>query len=144
MNRPPHDPAPVDEVAWLAQEQALADPGCRADALLAQALRSVPGSEPPPGFASDIARRVRASAAGDAGQARAERVERALLATLLLAMATAVGVMLAWYGPHWWSLLQVVLGEGATPWALAGAACLLLSWLPECARRPRPAGAAPV
>lgn len=140
MNRRSPDPPIVAEAEWLAQEQALARPAHRADALLAQALRSGPGSEPPPGFAAAVARQARAAATRGVEDAR---VERLLLAALMLALGLAVAGVLAWYGPRWWALLHAVLGEGAAPWALAGAACLLLSWLPECARRLRPAGAAP-
>ena len=144
MNRTCSDPPPVAEADWLAQEQSLASPASPADALLAQALRSLPAGEPPRGFAGDVARRAAATAMRSGEQARVERMEQALLATLLLAMVVAVGVVLAWYGPRWWILLHAMLGEGGAAWALGGAACLLLSWLPEGARRLRQSRTAPV
>ena len=50
----PTAPGPVADRDWQAQEQALASPGHRADALLARALRSQPLPEPPPGFAGQF------------------------------------------------------------------------------------------
>ncbi|MGY1408196.1 hypothetical protein ACW5EG_01235 [Luteimonas sp. A611] len=130
----PADPAPVDEREWLAQEQALSMPsGRRADALLARALRSLPASRPPPGFAAEVARL--AAAGPHQASAVDARLERLMLNVLLGLLALASIGAAAWYGNQWWALASQALGAGAAQWALLGAACLLLSWLPEAARR---------
>ncbi|HRP73444.1 MAG TPA: hypothetical protein PK743_12515 [Luteimonas sp.] len=134
--RPPRstDAHPVDERDWLAQERALTDPsGDRRDAVLARALRTMPVSRPPADFAAEVARLaaagVRTPATDDA------RLERGLLRALLVLLALAGLGAAAYYGSGWWALAQEALGGGAARWALVGAACLLLSWLPEMARR---------
>lgn len=130
----PADPPPVDETDWQAQEQALSmSSGRRADLLLARALRTLPASQPPPGFAEAVAR-VAAAGTLPAGAADT-RLERILLHGLLGLLALASLGAMAWYGSQWWTLTSQALGAGAAQWALVGAACLLLSWLPEAARR---------
>lgn len=136
MNKRPFRPAdatPVDERDWLAQERALSMPsGHRADALLAQALRTLPTPQPPPGFAAEMAR---LAAPGPQASAVDTRLDRLLLNVLLALLALAsIGAAL-WYGNQWWALASQALGAGAAQWALLGATCLLLSWLPEAARR---------
>lgn len=137
MNKRPSRPAseePVAERDWLAQEQALSMPaGRRADALLARALRTLPTSQPPPGFAAEVAR----LAAAGPHQARAvdTRLERHLLNALLGLLALASLGATAWYGSQWWALASEALGTDAAQWALLGVACVLLSWLPEAVRR---------
>ena len=137
--RPPrHGPREaVAERDWLAQEQALSSPDHRADALLARALRSLPVSQPPPGFAADVAARAaagRSPSAGDGG------LERALLNALLAVLVLATLATVAYFGGDWWRLAGHALGEGAAQWALLGATCLLLAWLPEAALRLRETG----
>ena len=132
--RPASPPSTVHERDWLAQERALGAPGAdRRDALLVQALRTPAGSQPPPGFAADIARRVLATdvpvRADDGG------IERLLLNALLLVLAGAVLAVVALYGGDWWALGSAALGRNVSTWALLGAACLALSWLPGGARR---------
>lgn len=130
----PTDPAPVEEADWLAQEQALSMPsGRRADALLARALRTLPVSQPPPGFAAAVAQL--AAAGPHQAVATDTQLERHLLNALLGLLALASLGAAAWYGSQWWSLASQALGAGAAQWALLGAACLLLSWLPGAARR---------
>lgn len=130
----PADPAPVDEREWLAQEQALSMPsGRRADTLLAHALRTLPASQPPPGFAVEVARL--AAAGPRQANAADTRLERLLLNVLLGVLALSSLGVAAWYGSQWWTLASQALGAGAVQWALLGAVCLLLSWLPEAARR---------
>lgn len=137
-NPPRPDPA-VDERDWLAQERALAgSPTDRRDALLAQALRSLPAAAPPPGFAAAMARRLEQAPAA-AEEPRLERVlQGALLALLGLA---ALGAVLAW-GGEWWArsgqALAGGLGSHTVSWAMLAGACLLLSWLPEAVRRLQP------
>lgn len=137
MNKPPFrpaDPTPVDERDWLAQEQALSMPsGRRADALLAHALRTLPASQPPPGFAAEVARL--AMAGPRQATAADTRLERLLLNVLLGLLALASLGAVVWYGSQWWALASQALGAGAAQWALLGAICLLLSWLPGAARR---------
>lgn len=137
--RPPRQTASgsVAERDWLAQEQALSSPGHRADALLARALRSLPVSQPPPGFAADVAALAAGGASIAAGDAR---LERALLNGLLTVLVLASLATAAYFGGDWWRLASGALGDGAAQWAVLGAACLLLSWLPEAARRLRETG----
>ena len=139
MNKHPSrsaDPAPVDEREWLAQEQALSMPSNRrADVLLVRALRTLPESQPPSGFAAEVARL--AAAGPRQATAMDARLERRLLNLLLGVLALASLGAAAWYGSQWWALASQTLGAGAAQWALLGAACLLLSWLPEAARRLR-------
>ena len=137
--RPPRHAAsgPVAERDWLAQEQALSSPGHRADALLARALASLPASQPPPGFAAEVAA---LAAAGPSPAAADARFERALLDGLLAVLLLATLATVAYFGGDWWRLARGALGDGAAQWALLGAACLLLSWLPEAARRLRETG----
>lgn len=129
---------PVAERDWLAQEQALSAPGHRADALLARALRSLPASQPPPGFAAEVA--ALAAAGAPVAAAGDTRLERALLNGLLAVLVLATLGTVAYFGGDWWRLASGALGDGAAQWALLGAACLLLSWLPEAARRLRETG----
>lgn len=134
--RPSHPtaPGPVADRDWQAQEQALASPGHRADALLARALRSQPLPEPPPGFAAAVAALAASTPAprpADAG------LERSLLNALLAILALSTLATLGYFGGQWWALASQALGSGAAQWALLGAGCLLLSWLPEAARRLR-------
>lgn len=137
MNRPlpPRTPAdrPVDERDWIAQERALSHPtGDRRDALLAQALRSLPVSHPPPDFAASVARAARAGVAVRADDGRLERMlTHGLLALLAL---VAVGATALW-GGDWWAWTGRAIGPHAAQWAWLGATCLLLSWLPGAARR---------
>ncbi len=128
-----HDagPPPVDERDWLAQERALAQGGDPRDALLARALRTPPAASPPPGFAADMARLVTpAVVPRDEG-----RLERLLLNTLFVVMAAGALVVTLLYGSHWLAALDGLLGQRATQWALAGAACVALSWALNGARR---------
>lgn len=128
----PSAPGPVAERDWRAQEQALASPGHRADALLAQALRSQPVSQPPAALAATAPLLPPV----DAG------LERGLLNGLLAILALSTVGALGYFGGQWWSLASQTLGAGAAQWALLGAGCLLLSWLPEAARRLRGPGQA--
>ncbi|MGJ4730467.1 hypothetical protein, partial [Luteimonas sp. SDU101] len=67
------------------------------------------------------------------------RLERGLLQALLATLAVAAIGTLGYFGGQWWALASQALGTGAAQWALLGATCLLLSWLPEAARRLRAA-----
>lgn len=139
MNTRTRHPDPVSEHDWLAQEQALRSPAMRRpDLLLARALRTLPASGPPPGFAAEVA----AMAAAGPAVARDGRLEAGLLRVLLVLLAASALGALAWYGGLWWALASRSLGAGAAQWALVGATCLLLSWLPDLARRMQ--GPAPV
>jgi hypothetical protein len=136
MNTRTRHPDPVAERDWLAQEAALGQPGAgRADLLLARALRTLPATRPPPGFAAEVA--ALAAAAGAPLALPDGRLERVLLKALLVLLAASTLGVLAWYGGQWWALASQSLGEGAAQWALVGAGCLLLSWLPDLARRIR-------
>lgn len=140
--RPPRagEPPAIEERDWLAQERALAG-GDRGDALLAQALRTQPVASPPPGFAADMARLAAPVAAvRDDG-----RLERLLLNGLLVALALGTFVVALIYGGQWLALANRSIGAGGTQWALAGAACVALSWALGGARRlfaPMPPAAA--
>ena len=133
--RPPRagEPPAIEERDWLAQERALAPAGGdRRDALLAQALRTQPVAPPPPDFAADMARLVAPARAvrGDDG-----RLERLLLNGLFAVMALGTLVAALAYGGEWFALANRSLGAGGTQWALAGAACVALSWALGGARR---------
>ena len=130
---PTVDPPAVEERDWLAQERALAPAGGdRRDALLAQALRTLPVSSPPPDFAAATARLV-----APVGAVRRDdgRLERLLLNGLFAAMALGVLIVALAYGGQWLALANRSLGAGGTQWALAGAACVALSWAMGGARR---------
>ena len=133
----PAAPGPVADRDWRAQEQALASPAHRADALLARALRSQPLPEPPPGFAAAVAA---LAAAAPSPRTVDTGLERSLLHGLLAILALATLGTLGYFGGQWWALASHALGAGAAQWALLGAGCLLLSWLPEAARRLRGPG----
>ena len=136
------EPPAIEERDWIAQERALAPAGGdRRDALLAQALRTQPAASPPPGFAADMARLVAPAGAvrGDDG-----RLERMLLNGLFAAMALGALVAALAYGGQWLALATEALGAGGTQWALAGGACVALSWALGGARglfAPRPPAA---
>ncbi|MCW5580798.1 MAG: hypothetical protein KIS72_05620 [Luteimonas sp.] len=122
--RPPQsgEPPEIEERDWIAQERALMD-GDRRDALLALALRTLPVASPPPGFAAEMARLVAPATREDD-----ERLDRLLLNALLCALALGTLVVALVYGGDWLALADRSLGAGAMPWALAGAACVGLSW----------------
>jgi len=131
--RPPRagEPPAIEERDWLAQERALAG-GDRRDALLAQALRTQPVASPPPGFAADMARLV---APADALRSDDGRLERTLLNGLFVLFALGSLVVALIYGGQWFALANQSLGAAGTQWALAGAACVALSWALGGARR---------
>jgi hypothetical protein len=117
---------PVDQSEWIAQERALSGAGDRRDALLARALRTMPVSRPPDGFAAEVARLAQAHA-----PAREDaRLERMLQQWLFAAMAVGGLVAMLVYGDAIWRVSAGVLGSNALQWILMGGACLALSWLP--------------
>lgn len=134
MNTRTRHPDAVSERDWLAQEHALHSPDRRADLLLARALRTMPVSQPPPEFAAQVAA---LAAAGHRPCPAADEapLERVLLRILLALLGLSTLGALAWFGGRWWALASEALGAGALQWALVGAVCLLLSWLPDLARR---------
>ncbi len=142
MNTRTRHPDAVSERDWLAQEQALHSPGRRADLLLARALRTMPVSQPPPEFAAQVAA---LAAAGNLPRPVADEapLERVLLRILLALLGLSTLGALGWFGGQWWALASEALGAGAAQWAVVGAACLLLSWLPDLARRMQGPAAAP-
>jgi hypothetical protein len=130
MNTPRQPPGapPPDEAGWIAQERALASPADPRDALLAHALRTLPRAGPPAGFAEATVRHVQAELEAMApGEARAERLERALLRGLLLVLALSALGAVALFGGQWWHWAHQALGGEAAQWAAVGAACLALS-----------------
>ena len=132
--RPPRagEPPAIDERDWIAQEHALAGED-RRDALLARALRTPPPSAPPPpGFAADMARLVAPAAAAHQDEGR---WEKRLLNGLFVAFALGALVVALLYGGQWFALASRALGAGGAQWALAGAACVALSWALGAARR---------
>ena len=127
-------PRPVDEQDWRAQERAIAAPsGDPRDALLARALRTLPVSQPPDGFAAEVAALAAAGARVDTEADGG--LERILLRVLLLLLSRVAAGALAYYGGGWWAAARSALGAGAAQWAFAGLACLLMSALPPLARR---------
>lgn len=120
MNKPT-----VEHSDWIAQERALSAGGDRRDAMLSRALRTMPVSQPPEGFATSVARlaETRAAAAGDG------RLEQVLQQWLFAAMAIGALVAMLVYGDAIWRASVDLLGSGAMHWILAGSACLALSWL---------------
>ena len=136
MNTPRNGtpPAPVDDHDWRAQENALASAADRRDALLARALRTLPVSQPPAGFAAGIAR-LAAAGAPVAMREEEPKLERVLLNVLVVAFALAAVVVVAIYGGTWLSMSGDAIGNNATQWVLAGAACLGLSWMLGGARQ---------
>ncbi|MFT4256835.1 MAG: hypothetical protein QM599_07760 [Pseudoxanthomonas sp.] len=126
MNKSPPPPL-IDERDWLAQERALSpDARDRRDALLARALRTPSASQPPADFAAETALLAQAHAARAGDDAR---LERALLKSLLAAMALSALAVAAIYGGRWATWIDRTVDAAAMQWTLAGAACIAMSWL---------------
>ena len=124
----------VDEAEWAAQERgmrAAADANSHgltgneaAYRAVAEALASMPRSEPPTDFAAGV---MQSLAQRDAGLERA--LSRALLALFVMVAAT-IGVV---YGQPFWQLLGQALGSDALGWVMASIGCLSLSWMGQLA-----------
>lgn len=137
LDRPGNDA--IDEREWQAQERASraarlhlaaadVDPGYRR---VAQVLRQAPPVALPADFASQLARRVGASAPD-------LRVERWLLRGVLLVLAVAVPVVLLRYGGTGTEVAAAVfpaLSQAAPGWMLALAGCVGLSWAMDAGRK---------
>jgi hypothetical protein len=127
----PHPGASSKEARdWAAQERALSpDAPDRHDALLVQALRSMPLTQPPIDFAVEVARLARIRMPEHAAATRDDgRIERVLQHGLLGALVVAALAVLALYGGQWLALADQAFGAGAVMWTLACAACAALSW----------------
>ncbi|MCW4454385.1 hypothetical protein OK348_06210 [Flavobacterium sp. MXW15] len=122
--------SPIDENEWQAQERGMRAARDHAPAgtdaatadyrIVAEALMSAPRSAPPADFATGVAGHI---ARHDAGIERL--LSRILLAAFLLVSIVA-GVL---YGDHAWQSLQQALGGEVVEWMLAGAGCVVLSWI---------------
>lgn len=127
-------PGPVDEHDWQVQESAISAATDRRDALLARALRSMPVSQPPAGFAASVAR-LAVAGAPIVAPAKEPKLDRVLLDILVVVFAVSAIVVVAIYGREWLAMSGEAIGSNATLWALAGAACLGLSWAMGGVRR---------
>ena len=126
MNRVPGFES--NDARWQAQERRLAGaPSDAGDALLAQALRTLPVSSPPPDFAADVTRVAMQARNAESDSHRGEQI---LIRVLVAAMAIGAMVCAFVYGSAWAVTIASTLGDGALRWGLAGAACLAISALP--------------
>lgn len=126
MNRVPGFES--NDARWQTQERSLTGvPSDAGDALLAQALRTLPSSSPPSDFAADVAR---AAMHARTIEAAGNRGERLLMRVLVAAMAIGATVCAFVYGNTWATTIASTLGDSALRWGLAGAACLAISALP--------------
>ena len=126
----PREPS-IDEREWQAQERGMhaaqGDDAGVADLrtahyhVVANALRSAPGNQPPAGFASSVARL--------AGTRSDAALERMLSQILLVVFAISSLVVVALYGGRWWQSVHQAFGGDALAWLLAGMGCLVVSWL---------------
>ena len=120
---------PIDPREWEAQERGMRAalgrdlPGTDAVTanyrIVAEALAAMPRTDPPPGFAADVAGRVARDAAG---------LERVLSWVLLFVFLIAMVVVAAQYGPPWWQSLRGAFSADAMTWMLAGLGCVVASW----------------
>lgn len=137
MNHDPRFSRAEEEREWAAQERALAEeragiasaagePTLRSYRLLAHVLAQPLQVQLPPDFARRVARQSAVPA-----RAVDTRLEAALLALLIAAMALATLAAVVRYGGAWWPAFDPgVLGGWLTqPWLWALAACLGLSRL---------------
>jgi hypothetical protein len=119
----------IDDAEWAAQERGMrAAPDADASGLdaiaatyrvVAEALASMPRSQPPPDFVAEVAKRA----------ARRESGLERPLSRVLLALFLAVSAgMLVLYAEPAWRGLREALGSEALGWVLAGVGCLALSW----------------
>lgn len=130
-----------DEREWQSQERAMRaspeGPGAEVDAdyrLVADALRSLPCSEPPEGFAAAvIAEIVRRRAVPQ------HRPEHRVVSLAAIACAFGIGAAALFYAGQAWRSLPTVFAEGLREWGLLALGCGLLSWL--CGEQVRRAGA---
>lgn len=152
-NETPNDaPSGIDPYEWELQERARLDAGARMEAAgasappagdvgdarayarIAQALRAPLPERLPSNFAHVVAHaaETRARAAR-----QATRMEQGLVRGLVAAMAVAGLVVTLLYARNWLAELDAAAGAGASGWALAAAACLLLTWAVQGRRTPR-------
>lgn len=121
----------IDEREWQAQERGMraarGDDAGVADSLtahyrvVARALQSTPGSQPPVDFASSVAQlAVTRSEPG---------LERMLSQILLVVFALSSLVVVALYGGRWWQSVHQAFGGDTLAWLLAGTGCLVVSWV---------------
>lgn len=120
----------IDPNEWEAQERGLrAALGQRADGLdataasyrlVAEAVRSMPRTQPPADFAADVVQRVARHEAG---------LERLLSRVLLVVFLIACVFVTVHYGEPWWQALHQAVDGDALGWLLAGVGCLGVSWL---------------
>lgn len=126
MNRVPGYES--NDARWQAQERRLAGaPPDAGDALLAQALRTLPSSSPPAVFAAGVARVAMQARNAESDSYRGEQI---LIRVLIAAMAIGATVCAFVYSSTWAVTIASTLGDGALRWGLAGAACVAISALP--------------
>ncbi|MGH8078103.1 MAG: hypothetical protein ACREPE_12365, partial [Lysobacter sp.] len=82
---------------------------------------STPGNQPPADVASSVARL--AVTRSDAG------LERMLSQILLGVFAISSIVVVALYGRRWWQSVLEAIGGDTIAWLVAGAGCLMVSWM---------------
>lgn len=122
----------VDEAEWQAQERgmraALGEASAGLDSTaasyftVASAVLSAPVSEPPTDFAASVAAHVAKR------EPVVERVMSRMLAAAFVVAATATVII---YGDAWWAALEPWRGSDALGWIVAGAGCVLMSWIPR-------------
>ena len=122
-------PPEFDPREWEAQERGLKaartreagaiDPAAADYRAVARALASAPRSQPPPGFAADVALLAARREAG------LDRLLSRLLPPMFVVASLGAG---ARYGGAWWHAVQPSLGADALGWLLVGAGCVGLSW----------------
>lgn len=119
----------IDEREWQAQERVMraahdddvADSRTAHYRVVAQALRSTPGSQPPADFACSVARL--AVTRSDAA------LESMLSRILMVVFAISSLVVVALYGGRWWQAVHQAFGGDTLAWLLAGMGCLVVSWV---------------
>ena len=124
---------PIDESRWQAQEKARrGDADADADDLrIAHALRRAPPVDLPVDFAAQVAATALRQAAS------ASLLEQRLLRGLVVALALAAAVVVAWYGRGWPAEFAAVLpgGSEAVGWTAAAALCVSANWAFGAMRR---------
>ncbi|MCX7033061.1 MAG: hypothetical protein NT046_03705 [Arenimonas sp.] len=119
----------IDESEWEAQERGMrAASGADAEGLsgtaatyraVAEALASMPRSEPPADFAAGVVHRL---ARRDAG------LERPLSRILLVAFVSVAAILGLAYYEAGWQLLRQAFSDDALGWVVLGLGCVTLSW----------------
>jgi hypothetical protein len=120
----------MDEAEWAAQERGMrAASGADAHGLsgteasyraVAEALASMPRSEPPADFAAGVVQRLARREAG---------LERPLSRILLAAFVLVAAILAVVHFEAGWQLLRQAFSDDALDWGVLGLGCVALSWV---------------